>query len=153
MTGPTSGHLDPSGRLRMIDVGAKPVTKRRAVARCTVEMDADTVRAVTGGRTPKGDVLAVAQVAGVMAAKRTPELIPGCHPLRMSAVEIDFEVSETAIAVRAEVRGEDRTGFEMEALVAASTAALTVYDMVKGIDANMRVDGLHLELKEGGTSG
>lgn len=147
------GHLDPSGRLRMVDVGAKRETKRRALASCRVEMGADTLEVVTGGRTPKGDVLAVAQVAGIQAAKRTPELIPGCHPVRLSAVEVSFETVDGSIEVRAEARGTDRTGFEMEALTACAVAALTIYDMVKGIDDGVRITDVHLVAKRGGTSG
>jgi molybdenum cofactor biosynthesis protein MoaC len=136
----------------MIDVGDKAVTRRAAVASCTVRMQQSTLDAIAGGELPKGDVLAVAQVAAVMAAKRTPELIPGCHPLRISAVEVSFETGGDGLGVRAEVRGEDRTGFEMEALTACAVAALTVYDMCKGVDADMEIRGLRLESKGGGKS-
>lgn len=146
------GHLDDEGRLRMIDVGAKSETRRRAVAVCRIRMLPETLAAVTGGGTAKGDVLAVAQVAGVQAAKRTPELIPGCHPVRLSAVEVGFEVIDGELEVRAEARGVDRTGFEMEALTACAVAALTVYDMVKGTDPEVVVEGLHVEGKQGGRS-
>lgn len=149
---PDAGHLDPEGRLRMVDVGHKRPSHRRAVARCELRMRPETLAAITAGPTPKGDVLAVAQVAGVQAAKRTPELIPGCHPLRISAVEIRFEVGDGALEVEADVRGEDRTGFEMEALTACAVAALTVYDMIKGVDPHVRIEGLHLAAKEGGKS-
>lgn len=147
-----SGHLDDEGRLRMIDVGAKSETRRRAVAVCQIRMLPETLAAVTGGGTAKGDVLAVAQVAGVQAAKRTPELIPGCHPVRLSAVEVEFAVVDGELEVRAEARGVDRTGFEMEAMTACAVAALTVYDMVKGTDPQVVVDGLRVEGKQGGRS-
>jgi cyclic pyranopterin phosphate synthase len=151
------GHLDPSGRLRMIDVGDKDVTKRRAVAAARVIMRHSTLDAIVGRELPKGDVLAVAQVAAVMAAKRTPELIPGCHPVRLSAVEVGFtpgrDVGAGWLDVRVEARGEDKTGFEMEALTACATAALTVYDMAKGVDPAMRITDLQLVEKEGGKSG
>lgn len=151
---PRLGHLDPAGRLRMIDVSGKRVTKRRAVAVCEIAMRAATLHAISGGEIPKGDVLSVAQVAAVMAAKRTPELIPGCHPLRLSAVEVSFtpDLAAARLGVRAEIRGDDRTGFEMEALTACAVAALTVYDMCKGIDPSMVISGLRLESKTGGKS-
>lgn len=148
-----SSHIDASGRLRMVDVGGKPVTRRRAVASCRVLMGVEARRALEEGTSPKGDVLAVAQVAGVQAAKRTAELIPGCHPVRLTAVDVDFEVTEAGVDVRAEARGEDRTGFEMEALSACAVAALTVYDMLKGLDPGMAVTDLRLVAKEGGSSG
>lgn len=148
-----SSHLDPTGRLHMVDVGEKPVTRRRAVAGCRVEMSAEAARAVSEGTAPKGDVLAVAQVAGVQAAKRTPELVPGCHPLPLEAVELAFEVVDGGLEVRAEVRGSARTGFEMEALTACAVAALTVHDMLKGIDPGITTTDLRLLHKEGGSSG
>lgn len=147
-----SGHLDPSGRLRMVDVGGKPATQRRAEAVCLVRMRSETRLAVEEASTPKGDVLAVAQVAGVQAAKRTPELVPGCHQVRLAAVELGFSMSPEGVEVRAEARGDDRTGFEMEALTACAVAALTIYDMLKGIDAELEISGLHLAGKAGGTS-
>ena len=137
----------------MVDVGDKSETRRRAVASCRVEMAEATLSAIVGGDAPKGDVLAVAQVAGIQAAKRTPELIPGCHQVRLSAVDITFETIDGSLEVRAEARGTDRTGFEMEALTACAVAALTVYDMIKGIDDAVRITDVHLESKEGGRSG
>lgn len=150
--GEGSSHLDPFGRLRMVDVSAKPVTRRRAVAACRVSMSAEALEALREGTAPKGDVLAVAQVAGIQAAKRTPDLLPGCHPLPIEAVELDFDASADDLEVRAEVRGEARTGFEMEALVACAVAALTVHDMLKGLDPGIVTGGLHLLHKEGGRS-
>lgn len=150
--GEGSSHLDPSGRLRMVDVGAKSVTRRRAVAACRVSMSAETLEALRQGTVPKGDVLAVAQVAGIQAAKRTPELLPGCHPLPITGVDLDFDTSGDALEVRAEVRGEARTGFEMEALTACAVAALTVHDMLKGLDPEIVTGDLRLVHKEGGRS-
>lgn len=147
------GHLDPEGRLRMVDVSGKATTARRAVARCTLVMAPATLEAIAGRTTPKGDVLAVSQVAAVMAAKRTPELIPGCHPVRISGVNVAFEPGDGRLDVRVEIRGDDRTGFEMEALTACAVAALTVYDMTKGIDPAIEITGLRLLEKEGGKSG
>lgn len=137
----------------MVDVGDKEVTRRRAVAGCRVELSADALAALTGGTAPKGDVLAVAQVAGIQAAKRTPDLVPGCHPLPMDAVEVTFEPAGGALEIRAEVRGTARTGFEMEALTACAVAALTVHDMLKGIDPRIATTDLRLLRKEGGRSG
>jgi len=136
----------------MVDVGAKAETRRTATAVCHVHMSDEARRAVAEGTASKGDVLAVAQVAGVQAAKRTPELIPGCHPLRISGVDITFAATDEGYTVTARVKGTDRTGFEMEALTAASVAALTVYDMCKAIDPDMTIDGLRVTDKTGGTS-
>lgn len=146
------GHLDDAGRLRMVDVGAKATTRRRAVAECRIRLGPRARDAIAAGTVPKGDVFAVAQVAGIQAAKRTPELIPGCHPVRITSVELGFETTPEGVAITATVAGDDRTGFEMEALVACSTAALTVYDMTKGIDPGAEITGLRLASKEGGKS-
>jgi len=146
-------HLDSSGQARMVDVLAKEPTRRRALARCRVDMTAETVSRVASGDAIKGDVLAVARVAGIQAAKRTSDLIPLCHPLMIGSVTIDFELGETHIAVAAEVETIERTGVEMEALTACSVAALTVYDMCKSIDKNMTIRDLALWEKTGGKSG
>src|SRR5689334_11571631 len=134
-------HLDESGRARMVDVGAKDVTERRAVARAVVRMAPETAAAVERGDAPKGDVLGTARIAGIQAAKRTHELIPLCHPLPMSFIGVEAEVDAAAGAVTltAEARATARTGVEMEALTAASVAALTVYDMVKGLQTDLEI--------------
>lgn len=148
-------HLDARGRARMVDVGDKDVTSRRAVAGARIVMQPSTAALLSAGRLPKGDVLAVARVAGIIAAKRTPELIPLCHPVALAGVEIDFDVDASAgtVDVRAEARAADRTGVEMEALVAASTAALTVYDMVKGVERGVVIQQVALREKTGGQRG
>ena len=133
-------HIDESGDVRMVDVGAKPLSRRKAVARAEVRMAAETARRLR--ELPKGDALATAQLAGIMAAKRTSELIPLCHPLPLTHVEVSLEVGEESVAILASaetVRTADRTGVEMEALTAATVAALTVYDMAKAIDKGMRI--------------
>ena len=148
-------HLDEAGHARMVDVGAKAATERRAVARAIVRVSAETARAVAAGDAPKGDVLGVARIAGIQAAKRTSELIPLCHPLALSFVgvsgEIDVEAGE--ITLVAEARTTGPTGVEMEALTAASVAALTVYDMVKGIQRGAEIGSVVLLEKSGGRSG
>jgi cyclic pyranopterin phosphate synthase len=148
-------HLDETGRARMVDVGAKAATQRRAVAQAIVRVSAETARAVAAGDAPKGDVLGVARIAGIQAAKRTSELIPLCHPLALSFVgvsgEIDVEAGE--ITLVAEARTTGPTGVEMEALTAASVAALTVYDMVKGIQRGAEIGSVVLLEKSGGRSG
>ena len=146
-------HLDSSGQARMVDVLAKEPTRRRALARCRVDMTAETVSRVASRDAIKGDVLAVARVAGIQAAKRTSDLIPLCHPLMIGSVTIDFELGETHIAIAAEVETIERTGVEMEALTACSVAALTVYDMCKSIDKNMTIRDVALWEKTGGKSG
>jgi cyclic pyranopterin phosphate synthase len=153
MTGLT--HLDESGRARMVDVSAKDVTQREATARAIVSMQPETARLIASGGVAKGDVLAVAQVAGVMAAKRTPDLIPLCHPLPITGVEMSFEmdVERARLEIRATVRVTGRTGVEMEALTAAAVAALTVYDMCKAVDRGMSIGHLELLHKAGGKSG
>lgn len=155
MTAPELTHLDAAGRARMVDVGAKQATRREATARAVVLMQAATLRLIRSGGAAKGDVLAVAQVAGVMAAKRTPDLIPLCHPLPISGVDITFIFDEaaSAIEIRATVRVDGKTGVEMEALTAASIAALTIYDMCKAVDRAMTITDVQLLHKAGGKSG
>jgi cyclic pyranopterin phosphate synthase len=148
-------HFDAEGRARMVDVSDKPVTDRVAVARGTVVMAAATLALVVAGRAAKGDVLGVARLAGIMAAKRTAELIPLCHPLPLTSVRLDLAADEglPGVAIEAEVRTSGQTGVEMEALTAVGVAALTVYDMLKAVDRGMRITDLHLALKDGGASG
>ena len=139
----------------MVDVGSKDVTDRRAVARAVVRMSAETAALVEAGDAPKGDVLGVARIAGVMAAKRTAELIPLCHPLPLSFVDVtaSIDTSEGAVTLTAEARTTAQTGVEMEAMTAASVAALTVYDMVKGVERGVVVEAVELLEKSGGKSG
>src|SRR5260370_1440843 len=153
MTGSLT-HLDESGRARMVDVSDKDETRREATARAVVHMQPETARLISRGGMAKGDVLAVAQVAGVMAAKRTPDLIPLCHPLPISGVEMSFEldVERALLEIHATVRVTSRTGVEMEALTAASVAALTVYDMCKAVDRGMSIHNIELLHKSGGKS-
>lgn len=150
-------HLDEQGRAHMVDVAGKPVTRRRAVAAAFVAMEPATLEALTSGDAPKGDVLAVARVAGIMAAKRTSELIPLCHPLPLTRVAIGIEpvraARRTGVAITATAETEGKTGVEMEALTAAALAGLTIYDMLKAIDRSMVVTDLRLLEKEGGASG
>jgi cyclic pyranopterin phosphate synthase len=148
-------HLDASGRARMVDVGAKPSTDRRAVAEAVVQVSRDTAARVAAGDAPKGDVTGVARIAGIQAAKRTSELIPLCHPLPLSFVGVEAEIDADAgtITLTAEARTTGQTGVEMEALTAASVAALTVYDMVKGIERGARIASVMLLEKSGGKSG
>ncbi len=134
----------------MVDVGGKDTTDRRAVASAVVRMSADTARAIRDGDAPKGDVIGTARIAGIQAAKRTSELIPLCHPLPLSFVDVRIEVGDTEVAVEAEARTSAQTGVEMEALTAASVAALTVYDMVKGIERGVEIGGVMLLEKTGG---
>ena len=135
-------HVDEAGDVRMVDVGDKPLSRRRAVAAATVTMAAETVRRLR--ELPKGDALATAQVAGIMAAKRTAELIPLCHPLPLSHIEVSLDVGDAAVEIRATAETTAQTGVEMEALVAASIAALTIYDMAKAIDKEMTVEHVRL---------
>ncbi len=148
-------HLDDEGRARMVDVGAKPDTERVAVAKGEVSMRPETLRLIAEGGVPKGDVLAVAQVAGTMAAKRTPELVPLCHPLLLTKVDVGFRVDEqdSRIEITATVRSRGKTGVEMEALTAVSVAALTIYDMAKAVEKTMRIGNIRLVRKSGGKSG
>jgi cyclic pyranopterin monophosphate synthase len=148
-------HLDEQGNPRMVDVGDKPATSRRAVAEGVIRMSPDTIRAVTEGTVPKGNVITVAELAGVMGAKRTADLIPLCHPLPISSIRVEVEVDETVpgLRARAEVRVEGRTGVEMEALTAVSCTLLTIYDMCKALDRSMELGRIRLLHKEGGRSG
>ncbi len=148
-------HLDEAGRARMVDVGDKDVTLRRATARAVLRMTPATARRLVEGRLPKGEAMAVARLAGIMAAKRTPELIPLCHSVALASVEIAVEVDiEGGLAtVIAQVRAADRTGVEMEALVAASVATLTLYDMVKAVERGAVVERVELLHKSGGARG
>ncbi|MHB1571429.1 MAG: cyclic pyranopterin monophosphate synthase MoaC [Solirubrobacteraceae bacterium] len=156
MTGPGGlTHLDAAGTARMVDVGDKPATERRALARAIVRVSPETAARVAAGDAPKGDVLSVARIAGIQAAKRTSELIPLCHPLALSYVGVDATIDADAGEVRlvAEARTTGPTGVEMEALTAASVAALTVYDMIKGIERGAEILSVTLLQKSGGRSG
>lgn len=146
-------HFDASGRAQMVDVGAKADTKRIAVASGRVRMAPETVAVIREGRAAKGDVLAVAQVAAIMAAKKTHEIVPMCHPLLLTRIAVDFALTDDSVEITARVETTGKTGVEMEALTAASAAGLTIYDMVKAIDKAMVIDGIQLESKEGGRSG
>ena len=148
-------HLDSSGRARMVDVGAKPVSERRAVARAVVRVSPETAAKVAAGDAPKGDVLGVARIAGIQAAKRTAELIPLCHPLPLTFVGVEGSVDPDtgSIVLTAEARTTGQTGVEMEAMTAASVAALTIYDMVKGIERGAEITETVLLEKSGGRSG
>jgi cyclic pyranopterin monophosphate synthase len=148
-------HLDAQGNARMVDVGDKPQTARRAIARALVRMSPQTAAKVAAGDAPKGDVLGTARIAGIQAAKRTGELIPLCHPLPLDHVDVDAEVDVAAgtVTLTAEARVTARTGVEMEALTAAAVAALTVYDMVKGIERGVEIASVALVEKSGGRSG
>ena len=139
---PELSHVDEAGRVRMVDVGAKPVSRRRATAAASITMAPETARRLR--ELPKGDALVTARLAGIMAAKRTSELIPLCHPLPLGVVEVDLEVLEDGVSVTASAETTAQTGVEMEALVAVSVAALTVYDMAKAIDKSMRIEAVHL---------
>ncbi|MEX3650640.1 cyclic pyranopterin monophosphate synthase MoaC [Mycolicibacterium porcinum] len=146
-------HLDESGAAHMVDVSAKDVTKRTAIAVGALHTRPDVVALIASGGLPKGDALATARVAGIMAAKRTPELIPLCHQLALTGVDVDFDVRDAAVAITATVRSTDRTGVEMEALTAVSVAALTLYDMIKAVDPAARIDDIKVVRKEGGKTG
>ncbi len=146
-------HLDGEGKARMVDVGEKPVTRRVAVASARLRTRPDVVRMIADGSVPKGDVLAAARLAGIMAAKRTSELIPLCHPLPMESISVDLELGEDSVSIRSRAVCSGKTGVEMEALTAASVAALTVYDMCKAADRSMVIEAVRLEEKSGGKSG
>jgi cyclic pyranopterin phosphate synthase len=146
-------HMDERGRVKMVDTSAKAVTTRRAVASARVLMSPETVAAVREHRTPKGDPLETARLAGIMAAKRTAELIPLCHPLPLTHVDVRAEISDTGVLIEAEAATQAQTGVEMEALTAATVAALTVYDMCKAVDKAMTITDVRLEMKTGGKSG
>lgn len=148
-------HFDSTGAAQMVDVGAKPVTDRIAVARCNIKMQPETFDIISEGRAKKGDVLGVARLAGIMAAKRTADLIPLCHPLPITKVAVEFEATPDlpGYQIEATVKTTGQTGVEMEALTAASVAALTVYDMTKAVDKSMQISDLRVVLKDGGKSG
>ncbi len=148
-------HIDPEGRARMVDVGDKPVTARRAMAKGQVECSPRTLELVRDGKSPKGSVISTAELAGVMGAKRTADLIPLCHPLPLSKVELLIEIDDDlpGFAVTAIVRTEGRTGVEMEALTAVSIACLTLFDMLKAVDKGMAIGAIRVTAKEGGKSG
>ena len=146
-------HVNEQGRARMVDVTQKDVTFRQAEAEGRVRMNSETLALIRTGGTPKGDVLAVAQVAGIMAAKRTHELVPMCHPLRLTAVDISFTLEECAVYIRSKAKCKGETGVEMEALTAVSAAALTIYDMCKAVQRDMEITGIRLCRKSGGKSG
>jgi cyclic pyranopterin phosphate synthase len=148
-------HFDDAGRARMVDVGDKDITERSATARGSVYCSADTIALIRSGGVKKGDVLSVARLAGIMGAKRTPDLIPLCHPLALTSVAVDLTVDpdRNAVDIEATCKLKGRTGVEMEALTAVSVAALTVYDMVKAVDRTMRIGDVRLVHKAGGKSG
>lgn len=146
-------HLDDKGQAHMVDVSAKDVTSRSATARARVLAEAATIAIITSGSAKKGDVLATARLAGIMAAKKTSDLIPLCHPLMISKVSVDFSLHNDHIDVEATVKLEGKTGVEMEALTACSVACLTLYDMLKAVDRGMRITDLRLVDKTGGKSG
>ncbi|HJP29321.1 MAG TPA: cyclic pyranopterin monophosphate synthase MoaC [Candidatus Latescibacteria bacterium] len=146
-------HLDNSGRVRMVDVSAKDSSERQAIVRGEILMAPATVELVVDNQVSKGNVLETARLAGIMAAKRTSELIPLCHPLNLSAVEVDFTVGPDRIEVESQARVDDRTGVEMEALTAATVALLTIYDMCKAVDRGMVISQVRLQEKSGGRSG
>jgi cyclic pyranopterin phosphate synthase len=146
-------HVDETGAARMVDVTAKAVTARTATARGRVDVSAEVVALLRGEGVPKGDALAVARIAGIMATKRTPDLIPLCHPLAIGGVEVDLTVDDDGVRIEATVRTTDRTGVEMEALTAVGVAALTVVDMVKAVDKLARITDIEVVAKSGGKSG
>lgn len=146
-------HLDDKGAARMVDVGHKPPTERRAVARAEVRLSPETVRLITAGGLPKGDALAVARIAGIMAAKRTPDLIPLCHPLPLTSVAVDLEPADDRVVITATAATTAQTGVEMEAMTAAAVAGLALYDMVKSADRAARLSEVRLLSKSGGKSG
>jgi cyclic pyranopterin phosphate synthase len=148
-------HIDEQGRPRMVDVSAKPDTKREAVAKGVVRMQAATLERIKKGQMAKGDVLAVAQLAGIMAAKQTPHLIPLCHPILIDEVRVEFKLDEknSTVEITTTVKSTGKTGVEMEALTATAVAALTIYDMAKAVDRGMKIDNIRLIKKTGGKSG
>ena len=148
-------HFDGEGRAHMVDVSDKPVTSRTAIAQGHIKMTADTLALITEGRADKGDVLGIARIAGIMGAKKTAELIPLCHPLPITKVALELTPDATlpGIRITATVKTGGQTGVEMEALTAVSTAALTVYDMVKAVQKDMEIGGIRLTFKDGGKSG
>ena len=150
---PKLTHFDDQGAARMVDVGAKAETERVAIASGKVTMAPATAAAVRAGKLGKGDVLGIARVAGITGAKKTPELIPLCHPLRLTGIDVELHVTGNVVHITATVRAFDRSGVEMEALAAVSAAALTIYDMCKAIDRGMVISEIQLEEKRGGKSG
>jgi cyclic pyranopterin monophosphate synthase len=150
---PRLSHLDEQGAARMVDVTAKAVTKRTAVAAGALVTTPEVVALIAAGGLPKGDALATARVAGIQAAKRTSELIPLCHQLALTGVDVDFEIGGSAVEITATVHSTDRTGVEMEALTAVAVAALTLYDMVKAVDRAARIDNVRVLRKDGGRTG
>ena len=146
-------HVDPQGRVRMVDVGDKPVTPREAVARGTIRMSTEALELIRTGAVAKGDPLQAARIAGIMAAKRTADLIPLCHPIPVSQVEIDLQPRDDGYDIEARVKTTAQTGVEMEALTAVAVAALTVYDMIKAVDRTMVIGDVRLVQKSGGRSG
>ena len=146
-------HLDDQGRARMVDVGDKASSRRKAIARAEIHMSPETIQALTQGGIPKGDVLAVARVAGIQAAKKTAELIPLCHPLPLTSVTVEFEIKEDRVEIESKVETFGQTGVEMEALTACSVAALTIYDMCKARDRLMVIGSVALWEIQGGKSG
>jgi cyclic pyranopterin phosphate synthase len=146
-------HVDDQGRIRMVDTGDKETTSRRAVASARVLMNPETLAALREHRTPKGDPLEAARLAGIMAAKRTADLIPLCHPLPLAHIDVRAELTDSGVKLEAEVSTKAQTGVEMEALTAVSVAALTIYDMCKALEKGMQITAIRLELKTGGKSG
>ena len=148
-------HVDGKGRARMVDVSAKEITERMAVAKASIKMKKETLDLIKESAVEKGDVLGTAQVAGIMAAKKTSELIPMCHPIAITSVEMDFQIDEVDPTITAvvTVKTADRTGIEMEALTGAAVAALTIYDMCKAVDRSMTISDVYLAKKTGGRSG
>lgn len=146
-------HIDEHGRAKMVDTSEKPVAARRAIASARVLMSDEAVKAIGESRTPKGDPLETARLAGIVAAKRTADLIPLCHPLPLTHVDVRAELQDTGVYLEAEVTTRAQTGVEMEALTAVSVAALTIYDMCKAVDKGMTITDVRLELKTGGKSG
>jgi len=149
----TLTHLNEKGEAQIVDIGGKAITARRAVARARIEAKPETVEAIAGGTLKKGDALAVARIAGIMAAKKTADLIPLCHPIALNRVEVEIVVEGGQLLITATAETSDRTGVEMEAMTAVSVAALTLYDMAKGIDRGMRISTVELVEKSGGKSG
>lgn len=146
-------HLNERGEARIVDIGDKAATRRRAVAEARLVAQPETIAAIAGGTLKKGDAIAVARIAGIMAAKKTSDLIPLCHPIALTSVTVDIEPETDALRITATAETTGQTGVEMEALTAASVAALTLYDMAKAMDRGMRIEGLHLVEKTGGKSG
>ncbi len=155
MTNPKLTHLDENGQVRMVDVGAKPETERMAVAKGEVWMQAETLALIRAGTLKKGDVLTVARIAGIMGAKRTAELIPLCHPLALTKIDVDLTLDDAlpGVVITATVKMTGKTGVEMEALTAVSVAALTIYDMAKAVEKTMKIQNIRLVEKHGGQSG